>query len=78
MAEPALLAIAIKAEEISEGKIKQNILRFVVALGVAIGIALGSYRLVSGDPIHYYIIVGYSVVIPLNLFCTKVYYSYRL
>jgi len=63
MAEPALLAIAIKAEEISEGNIKQNILRMVVALGVAVGIALGSYRLVSGDPIHYYIIAGYIFVI---------------
>lgn len=63
MAEPALLAIAIKAEEISEGNIKQNVLRMVVALGVAVGIALGAYRLVSGDPIHYYIIVGYVFVI---------------
>lgn len=63
MAEPALLAIAIKAEEISEGNIKQNVLRMVVALGVAAGIALGAYRLVSGDPIHYYIIVGYVFVI---------------
>jgi hypothetical protein len=68
MAEPALLAIAIKAQEISEDRIKQNILRTVVALGVAIGIALGSYRLVSGDQIHYYIIAGYSIVILLTYF----------
>jgi len=71
MAEPALLAIAMKAEEISEGNIQQNTLRIVVALGVAIGIALGSYRLVSGDPIHYYIIVGYSMVIILTYFAPK-------
>ncbi|RUM75405.1 MAG: DUF1538 domain-containing protein [Sulfurovum sp.] len=63
MAEPALLAVAIKAEEISEGRIKQKILRMVVALGVALGIALGAYRIVSGDPIHYYIIIGYTLVI---------------
>ncbi len=71
MAEPALLAIAIKAEEISGGTIKQNILRIVVALGVAIGIALGSYRIVAGDPIHYYIIVGYLLVIILTYFAPK-------
>jgi len=71
MAEPALLAIAIKAEEISEGNIKQNILRTVVALGVAIGIALGSYRIVAGDPIHYYIIVGYIFVIIFTYFAPK-------
>jgi len=68
MAEPALLAIAIKAEEISEGKIKQTILRMVVALGVAVGIALGAYRLISGDPIHYYIIGGYLIVIIMTYF----------
>ena len=68
MAEPALLAIAIKAQEISEDKIKQNVLRVVVALGVAIGISLGAYRLVSGDQIHYYIIMGYSIVILFTYF----------
>jgi hypothetical protein len=71
MAEPALLAIAIKAEEISEGNIKQNVLRIVVALGVAIGIGLGSYRIVAGDPIHYYIIAGYVLVIIFTYFAPK-------
>jgi hypothetical protein len=71
MAEPALLAIAMKAEEISQGNIKQHILRTVVALGVAVGIALGSYRLVSGDPIHYYIIVGYIFVIIFTYYAPK-------
>jgi len=71
MAEPALLAIAIKAEEISEGNIKQNVLRIVVAVGVAVGISLGSYRLVSGDPIHYYIIAGYMMVILFTYFAPK-------
>ena len=68
MAEPSLLAIAIKAQEISQGVIKQKNLRIVVALGVAIGIALGSYRIVAGDPIHYYIIVGYIFVIIFTYF----------
>ena len=71
MAEPALLAIALKAEEISEGNLKQNVLRMIVALGVAVGIGLGSYRLVSGDPIHYYIIAGYLLVIVFTYFAPK-------
>jgi len=71
MAEPALLAIAIKAEEISEGTINQNVLRTVVAVGVAIGISLGSYRIVAGDPIHYYIIVGYIFVIIFTYLAPK-------
>jgi hypothetical protein len=71
MAEPALLAIAIKAQEVSQGNIKQHILRTVVALGVAIGIALGAYRIVVGEPIHYYIIIGYSIVIIMTYFAPK-------
>ncbi len=71
MAEPSLLAIAIKVEEISEGNIKQKFLRTAVAFGVAIGIALGSYRIVAGDPIHYYIIAGYLIVIILTQFAPK-------
>ena len=71
MAEPALLAIAIKAEEISGGMIRQTILRVIVALGVAIGIALGAYRIVAGDPIHYYIIIGYILVIIVTYFAPR-------
>jgi hypothetical protein len=71
MAEPALLAIAMKVEEISGGQIKQLILRIAVAIGVAVGIALGAYRIVEGDPIHYYIIVGYIVVIILTYYAPR-------
>jgi len=71
MAEPSLLAIAIKVEEISGGNIKQFILRLSVSLGVAFGIALGSYRIVAGDPIHYYIIAGYLIVIVLTQFAPR-------
>ena len=71
MAEPALLAIAIKVQEISGGKIRQMVLRSSVALGVAIGIGLGAYRIVSGDPIHYYIIAGYVIVIILTYFAPR-------
>ncbi len=63
IAEPSLIAVAIKAEEVSGGTIRVQGLRLAVALGVAIGIGLGSYRIVVGDPIHYYIMAGYVVVV---------------
>ena len=34
-----------------------------MALGVAVGISLGCYRIVVGDPIHWYIITGYVFVV---------------
>ncbi|MGA1939536.1 DUF1538 domain-containing protein [Arcobacter sp. YIC-310] len=71
MAEPALMAIAKKAKDISDGKINDFILRIFVASGVAIGIALGAFRIVDGGHIHYYIIVGYMVVIILTFIAPK-------
>jgi nitrogen regulatory protein PII len=71
MAEPALMAIAKKAREISDGKINDLVLRVFVATGVAIGIALGSYRIVEGDNIQYYIMVGYVLVIILTALAPK-------
>ncbi len=71
MAEPALIAVALKAKEVSAGKINDFILRVFVAIGVAIGIALGCYRIVVGDSIHYYIIVGYIIVIIMTYFAPR-------
>ena len=71
MAEPALMAIAKKAKEISDGKINDMTLRLFVAFGVAFGIALGAFRIVDGGQIHYYIIVGYAIVIALTFIAPK-------
>ncbi|POF49284.1 DUF1538 family protein, partial [Vibrio vulnificus] len=35
------------------------------------GIALGSYRIVVGDPIHYYIIAGYIIVVIQTYFAPR-------
>ena len=71
IAEPALTAIAGKAEEISEGSIKSSNLRAFVALGVGVGILLGAYRIVHGDSIVYYILSGYIVVIIMTFFAPR-------
>jgi len=71
IAEPALIAVAIKAKEVSGGAIGIWGLRIAVALGAAIGISLGTYRIVSGTPIHYYIIAGYIVVVIQTFFAPK-------
>lgn len=71
IAEPSLIAVAIKAEEVSGGAINANSLRISVAIGVSVGIALGSYRIVVGHPIHYYIITGYVIVVIQTFYCPK-------
>ncbi len=71
VAEPSLIAVAIKAEEISSGKISAWGLRAAVAIGVAIGVSLGTYRIVTGTPLPIYIMVGYIIVIIQTFFAAK-------
>ncbi|MGR8921060.1 MAG: DUF1538 domain-containing protein [Gammaproteobacteria bacterium] len=71
IAEPSLIAVAIKANEVSGGAISAWGLRIAVAFGVAFGITLGCYRIVVGDPIHWYIIVGYVLVVFQTAFAPK-------
>jgi hypothetical protein len=71
LAEPALIAVAIKAREISTGSITEWGLRIAVALGVACGVALGAYRIVTGTPLYVYIAVGYLVLLLQTMFAPK-------
>jgi len=71
IAEPALIAVALKANEVSIGAISSWGLRLAVALGVAIGISLGCYRIVVGSPLHWYIVAGYIMVVCLTYFAPK-------
>lgn len=71
IAEPSLLAVAIKANEVSAGVIGINGLRVAVAIGSAIGIGLGTFRIVTGTPLHYYIVTGYFIVIIQTFYAPK-------
>lgn len=71
IAEPSLMAVAIKANQVSGGAIGIWGLRIAVALGVAIGIGLGTLRIVLGAPIHWFIIAGYGLVVLQTYFAPK-------
>jgi hypothetical protein len=72
VAEPALMAVAIKANQVSGGTITVRGLRYAVALGVAIGVAVGAFRIVTGTPLHWFIISGYVVVIIQTFFAPRI------
>ena len=63
IAEPSVLAVAIKASDVSGGTINPGSLRVAVAFGAALGITIGSFRIVSGIPIQYFIIPGYLLIL---------------
>jgi len=71
IAEPSLIAVAYKASEVSGGSISQRGLRITVAIGVAVGISLGSFRIISGTPLFLYILAGYLIVICQTFFAPK-------
>ena len=70
-AEPSLLAVAIKANQVSAGAIRTWGLRIAVAIGVAIGISLGVFRIITGTPLYWYIISGYVFVLIQTMFAPR-------
>ena len=66
VAEPSLIAVALKAETVSGGAVRAWGLRIAVAVGVAVGVALGCFRIVTGTPLPWYIMVAYVIVIVLT------------
>ena len=65
VAEPALIAISMKAEALSVGSVRALPLRLAVAFGVGIGIALGVTRILTGHPLVLYLLAGYVLVVAL-------------
>ena len=71
IAEPSLIAVAQKANEVSAGAISTWGLRITVAIGVAFGISLGTFRIVTGTPLYLYILAGYLIVIAQTIMAPK-------
>ena len=71
LAEPALLAVAHKAEQISGGAIRAWGIRIAVAIGVGFGLSLWTFRIVTGTELYYFIVAGYVVVLIQTLFAPK-------
>ncbi len=71
VAEPSLIAVSLKAQDISGGNVSALGLRIAVAVGVSLGVSIGAFRIVSGTPLAYYIIAGYVIVIIQTMFSSK-------
>jgi len=71
IAEPSLIAVALKAQEISGGSISSGGLRIAVAIGAAMGVSLGCFRIVTGTELYLYIITGYILILMMSIFAPK-------
>ena len=71
IAEPALIAVAEQAEIISEGRVSGFTLRLLVAASVGAVVALGVVRIILGHSLHWYMIIGYVLVVIVTFFAPE-------
>ncbi|MHA1544854.1 MAG: DUF1538 domain-containing protein [Alphaproteobacteria bacterium] len=71
IAEPALIAVSLKAREVSGGAVGGWGLRIAVAFGVAASLVVGTLRIVTGTPLYVYMIVGYVIVVVQTFFAPR-------
>ena len=73
LAEPALNALGIAVEEITQGAFKKVLLIHSVAFGVGIGITLGMVKLIWDIPLAYFLIPLYVFLIPVTIIASEEY-----
>jgi len=73
MAEPALNAMGVTVENLTDGAFPKKLLIQTVAFGVAIGIAVGVAKIVFGWPILPLLLVGYAVALAGTLASSEEY-----
>ena len=73
LAEPALNALGITVENLTNGAFKKSSLMYAVAFGVGVGIALGIVKIVVQFPLTYLLIPLYGIALALTVFSSEEY-----
>jgi hypothetical protein len=71
VAEPALNALGVTAETLTNGFIRKRSLIRAVSIGVACGIAVGVAKLVFGLPLVWLVVPPYLLAVVLTIFSTE-------
>jgi hypothetical protein len=71
LAEPALNALGVTVQNLTNGSFKKSMLMYSVSFGVAIGITLGIIKLIFGFSILYILVPGYIIGVTLTYFSTE-------
>jgi hypothetical protein len=67
MAEPALNALGVTVQNLTNGSFKKSMLMYAVAIGVATGIMLGVTKLIFDYNLLYILVPGYLLALVLTL-----------
>ena len=73
LAEPALNALGITVENLTNGAFKKSTLMYAVSFGVGCGIAIGVTKIVFNIPIAWLLIPGYLTALILTWFSNEEY-----
>lgn len=71
LAEPALNALGLTVQNLTNGAFRKSVLMYSVSLGVATGISLGVVKIVFDLPIAYFLIPGYLIAALLTYYSTE-------
>lgn len=71
LAEPALNALGMTVQNLTNGVFKKSALMYSVSSGVAIGITLGVLKIIYDIPLTYMLIPSYAVGLALTYFSTE-------
>lgn len=71
MAEPALNALGLTVENLTNGAFKKSMLMYAVSLGVATGIAVGVLKVIYGWPLAWFLIPGYVLLLVVTYLSTE-------
>lgn len=72
-AEPAVWVLTEQVEEVSGGYIKRCVMLASLSLSVALAVALGMFRVVTGISIWWLLIPGYALALGLTTICPKLF-----
>ncbi|HEX7382141.1 MAG TPA: DUF1538 domain-containing protein [Nevskiaceae bacterium] len=71
IAEPAVIAVAGKVHEVSGGAVSRWGLRLAVAVGVAIGLLLGAFKVILGVPLYWFLLPFYLLLLLQTRFAPR-------
>ncbi|MFP6745632.1 MAG: DUF1538 domain-containing protein [Alphaproteobacteria bacterium] len=71
LAEPALNALGMTVQTLTNGAFRKSVLMYAVSFGVGTGIAVGVLKIIFSIPIAYLLIPGYLLAIVLTALSTE-------
>jgi len=71
LAEPALNALGLTVENLTNGAFKKSMLMYAVSIGVGCGIAIGVLKIIFSIPIGWLLIPGYTIALILSAISTE-------